>query len=387
MKRYFHFGALLLLFALMILLTIHSESPAGGKDMINVVELKGSYFEIGRGWGAAFNGEMNKVVQIELGVISNFYGIPIDAVVELSKKYLPIATSYDADFIEVLKGFSEGAGIDFDTLFAIRTALEILFFAGQPSGMCTSLAITGAATHNGETIIGQNIDWHPELPMALLQIEWPTGVKQLSLSMGGIWEYSLSSHPAASPYGVVATLTGTPDTTPEIPKVPISIMMNKASRQNSLEDAIAVFTGDKVNIASFLLANGQGIIRGIELGLNSFEMQEPEREILVHANHYVSERYKTQDIFLQYVPDSPLRYERLKHLLEKNYSEIKPENVMQYLSDHSNFPKGICAHVDPESELPPSATLASIIMIPEQKIMYVAIGNPCQNKYTRYELN
>lgn len=366
---------------------LRGNSCTGGNNMLSVVDLKGSYYEIGEGWGKAFEGKMNKVIQIELGVIADFYGIPIEDVVNLSKKYLPVAEKFDPDFMEVLKGFADGADIEFDTLFAIRSALELLFFSGQPSGLCTSLAITGSATRNGDTIIGQNIDWHPELPIALLRIEWPTGVKQLSLSMAGIWEYSLSSHSSTSPYGVAATLTATPDETLDILKVPISFIMNKASRQASLEEAISVFKGEEVNIASFLLANGKGVIEGIELGLNSFERLKPEREMLVHANHYVSEQYKVKDIFLQFVPDSPLRYERLKELIATNYGKVNPQHVMKYFSDHSNFPKGICAHVDPESDLPPSATLASVIMIPRQKLMYISVGNPCENDYIRYSLN
>lgn len=371
----------------MIILTGHCNSFAGGKKMEKLITLKGSYYEIGKGWGAAFKGTMEKVVQIELGIIAKWYGVPVETIVVSSKKYLPIAKSYDPDFIEVLRGFADGAGIDFNTFFAIRTALELLFFTGQPSGMCTSLAVTGSATHDGETIISQNIDWHPQLPLVMLQIEWPNGVKQLSLSMSGIWEYSLSCPPSASPYGISATLTATPDTTLEIPKTPISIMMNKASRQLSLENAMAVFKGNKMNLVSFLMANGKGIIRGIELGLNSFEMLEPKRGMLVHANHYISERFKPHDIFLQHVPDSPLRYVRLQHLIEQDYGNITLEHIMKYFSDHSNFPKGICAHVDPESKLPPSKTVASVIMLPKQKVMYVAIGSPCENKYKRYELD
>ncbi|WP_163337311.1 C45 family peptidase [Desulfopila sp. IMCC35008] len=387
MRPYSFLMTNVILTTLMFSVPLSGNSQAGGKNMLNLVDLKGSYFEIGKGWGKVFEGKMDKVIQVELGVVAGYYGIPMEAVVELSKKYQPIAENYDPDFIEVLKGFASGADIDFDTLFAIRSALELLFFSGQPSGLCTSLAITGTATHDGDTIIGQNIDWHPELPMALLRIEWPTGVKQLSLSMAGIWEYSLSSHSSASPYGVAATLTATPDETLDVPKVPISCIMNKASRQVSLEEAISVFKGEELNIASFLLANGKGVIEGIELGLNSFEILKPEREMLVHANHYVSERYKVKDIFLQFVPDSPLRYERLKELIATDYGKLTPQHVMKYFSDHSNFPKGICAHVDPESDLPPSATLASVIMIPRQKLMYIAVGNPCENDYIRYSLN
>ncbi len=387
MIRFFSHSAHKFLTVFFIIFMIQDTSFAGGKAMFNIVELKGSYYEIGRGWGTAFKGEMDKVVQTELGIISRFYGINIDAVVELGRKYLPIAKSYDPDFVEVLQGFAEGAEVEFNTLFAIRTTLEILFYTSRPEGMCTSFAIAEGATNNGQTIIGQNIDWHPGLPMALLRIEWPNGVKQFSLSMSGIWEYSLSSHASSSPYGVVSTLTATPDEDPANLTVPISIIMNKASRQKNLNEALSVFTEAKSNLASFLLANGNGEIAGIELGLRSFEKLLPENDILVHANHYLSERYLLKDIFLPFVPDSPGRYKRLTELLKQDHRKTTPELLMKYLSDHNNGPKGVCTHVDPKSELPPSATLASVIMVPEEKIIYGALGNPCENEFIRYELN
>lgn len=354
--------------------------------MVTITELIGSYYEIGRDWGTAFKGKMDEVAQLELGIIANFYQVDIGAVIKLSEKYLPAAKQYDPDFIQVLEGFAQGAEIDFEALFAIRTALEILFFTRPPQGMCTSFAVTGKATLKNQTIIGQNIDWHPGLPIALLKIEWPDGVQQLSLSLGGIWEYTLSSHASSPPFGIVSTLTATPDQTPEVVKVPISMIMGRASRQKNIKDAFSVFSAAKVNLASYLLASGKGEIQGVELGLNSFTELKPEKDTLVHANHYISERYRAHDIFLQYVPDSPLRQQRLTHLIEQEYGKLTPEHFMNFLSDHTNHPKGICAHVDPNSTLPPSATLASVIMVPEKKIMYVAIGNPCENKYMCYDL-
>lgn len=372
--------------SLIIAVLTWSVSFAGGEAMLRTVELEGSYYEIGQGWGTVFKEEMEKVTQIELNIIAAFYQTDIEGVISMGRKYLPAAEQYDPDFMEVLHGFADGACIEFETLFAIRAVLEILFYSKRPEGMCTSFAVTGNATKNGQTIIGQNIDWHPGLPMALLRIQWPNGVKQLALSMGGIWEYSLSSHISESPFGIAATLTATPDQDSESTPVPISIVMNRAARQTSLEKALAVFTAAKTNLASFLLANGKGDIKGVELGLNDFVLIQPERDTLVHANHYESERLKPYDIFVQYVPDSPMRRERLADLLIQDYGKVTENHLMEYLADHNNAPKGICSHVDPASDLPPSATLASVIMVPERKRMYVAPGNPCENGYVPYDL-
>ncbi|QJB57192.1 C45 family peptidase [Pseudodesulfovibrio sp. zrk46] len=354
--------------------------------MLQTVELQGSYYDIGKGWGEVFKQDMDRIISTELGLIAAFYGINTETVIELGQKFFPAAQQYDPDFIEVLRGFSEGAGVNFDTTFAIRSVLELLCSGPPPQGMCTSLAVSGTATQNGQMIIGQNIDWHPTLPMALLRITWPNGVKQLALSMSGIWEYTLSAYADSSPFSIMSTLTVTPNTKPELPLVPISFILNKASRQKRLEHALDVFINANSTMPSYLLANGDGDMIGVELGLHSHELLHPDSDVLIHANHNLSERFAAVDGFLKFVPDSPLRYTRLKQLVAQNHGKITPKHVMTFLSDHNNHPKGICAHVDPDSKLPPSATLASVVIIPEEAAMYVAVGNPCENEYEGYHL-
>ena len=218
--------------------------------------------------------------------------------------------------------------------------MEILFFTGRPQGMCTSFVVTGAAAKNGATILGQNIDWHPGLPAVLLKIIWPNGTRQLAVSLGGIWEYPLSSHPSARPFGVVSTLTATPDETPDSPVVPVSIIMNKAMRQKNLDQALSVFTGGNTNLASFLLADADGRMKGVELGLDSFEPLLPQNDVLVHANHYVSERFAAKDVFLPYVPDSPIRQARLETLIAKNHGQLTPELMMTFLGGSRKSSQG-----------------------------------------------
>ncbi len=66
--------------------------------MEKIITLKGSYYEIGKGWGAGFKGKMEKVVQTELGIIANFYGVPVDTIIASGKKYLPIAMRVRKEF-------------------------------------------------------------------------------------------------------------------------------------------------------------------------------------------------------------------------------------------------------------------------------------------------
>ena len=358
--------------------------------MLEVTRLRGSYEEIGQGWGAVFKNDFQRVVEMELGIVAAFQGRDIGAVISQGMRHLPATEEFDPDFIRVLRGFAQGAGVEFEKVFSLRALLETLFHGapqgGGAQGMCTSFALTAPATKSGETILGQNIDWHPGLPMAMLHITWPTGVQQLSLSLGGIWEYSLSGHPDSTPYGVAATLTASHKTDFEKFAAPISIVMNKASRQKRMEGALGTFMNAGQDLAAFLLANGDGDMLAVELAAGACDVAYSHRGVLLHSNHYLSERFKPVDSFAGFVPDSHLRYARLKQLVEHDHGYITREHLMRYMADHHNHPKGICSHVDPESPLPPSATVASVIMPPLEGCMYVAMGNPCETKYVRYEL-
>lgn len=355
--------------------------------MLNIVELEGSYYEIGQKWGKAVKPYLKSVIDGEIGGLAQFMSMDKAQLVSISSQLMPAAEQYDPDFMRVLEGISKGAELPLEEVFAIKAFLEMMFYAENVHGMCTSFALTGRSTKDGITILGQNIDWHPGTPMSLFRISWPNGVKQLSLSLGGIWEYSLSAHNSSSTFGMVSTLTTAKAAGMDVNKPPISMVMNKACRQKRLVKALAELINSEQSLASFILANGAGDMVGIELAANQFEVIHPEKEMLVHANHYLTDRFKPMDFFCRFVPDSFLRYYRLKKLIEDDHGNITPTLMMKKLSDHNSFPNAVCTHVDADSTFPPSETVASVIMVPERKEMYIAVGNPCENAYVKYTLD
>jgi len=360
------------------------SAKGGGMDLI---ELSGTYFEIGEQWGKAFGNDIKASVNAEIHGLAHFFNVKKTQLVSMASRFLPMAREYDPEFIEVLNGFAAGADIPFEEVFALRSLLELTFFMQKIPAMCTAVAVTGSATKDNQTIIGQNIDWHPGIPVKLFHIKWPNGVRQLSLSLGGIWEYSLSSHPDYSPFGITATATVAYKENQDINKPPLSMIMSKAGRQKRLDGALSIFINAKKDLASFLMASGEGDILGFECVAGDMAVLNPELNGLIHANHYLTERFKPYEFFSAYVPDSYLRYARLKQLVQANYGQITPMMMMKFLSNHKGFPKSICTHADPDSNLPPSVTLASIVMVPEEKKMYVARGNPCETKYLEYTID
>lgn len=356
--------------------------------MIKTIELKGSYSEIGEQWGHLMKPEIDTAIKLEIDGTAKFFGIDRQVLIQTALKLLPAAESFDPEFLAVIKGMAKGSDNSFEEMFTLRSLLEVLFYLEKlTTPMCSSLAVANDLTRDGKTIIAQNIDWHSGHKFALLKITWPTGVRQLALCMGGMWEYPLTIPENGVPFGIAANLTVSMIPDQNVITPPISVVMNKASRQKRLEQALNVMVNAKINMCGFILASAEGDLIGIEHAANTYEILYPENRMLMRANHYLADRFRPMEFFAPFAPDSYLRYARLKHLMEKQKNDFSPETIMTFLADHHNHPKGICTHVDPDSPYPPAETLSSVIMVPESHEYWISNGLPCKGDYIKFKLD
>ena len=153
-----------------------------------------------------------------------------------------------------------------------------------------------------------------------------------------------------------------------------------------MDQALAVLAGGEQNMVSFVLATAEGEIIGIESAARSYEVLPPREDLLVLGNHYLSDRFKPMDIFAPLAPDTYLRYNRLRSLAEGERGSLAPSGLMALFSDHNNHPKSICMHPDRESVYPPARTLAAIVMVPEEKRVFIAHGNLCETDFVAYTM-
>jgi isopenicillin-N N-acyltransferase like protein len=346
-----------------------------------VIECSGSQYDMGVQYGKACKANVVKSIKMPMGALKALYGASREDVLANAKKYLPASQKLAPGLMEFLKGTAKGAGVSFEEVFALRTMLEQLEYYGAIKGLCTSFAATGAATENGKTIVGQNIDWSPNFPIDLLHLKPKKGPESLTIAFGGILEWSLTS----KGLGLAMNLTLTPPKEQTL-TVPTGVVAWKAMQQKNIGDALGIFAANARGLLNYVLASADGNLLQIESTPDDYNVLYPERDFMVHSNHYLTERFKSRDNVVVCCPDSYVRLERIKKLMNKHYGKLSPQVMMKLLADHSNYPSAICRHVDKDK--PPVLhfeTLVSVIMVPEDKTMYVAFGQPCKTKYVKYQ--
>lgn len=349
----------------------------------NVVECAGTPYEIGQQYGEGCRESLLRSMEVNFGMLAAGYQVGKETLIDTALKYLPNVKSFDPELIEMVKGQAQGAGISFEEAFALRCTLEVGPYYHMMSGLCTSFAAAGAATKDGRTILGQNIDWYPGFPVDLLRVKHQSGLTQLTLSLGGFAEYTLSS----AGFGMCANSTLTPMEGFKL-NIPLACYLPKAMRQKNIGDALGVFCQAARGVGYYHLASSEGDMVGIESVFDDFNVLQPERDMLVHSNHYLTERFMKGDLAYTGIPDSYLRVQRIRRLMERSYGEITPQTMMEILADHNNYPTSICRHHDRETpRLFNAVTLASFVMVPEDGVMFLAAGNPCECEYVGYSIN
>lgn len=345
---------------------------------LKVIECRGTPYEIGQQWGEACRDSILQGLENSTMGMSLIYNASREEIFSKAMQFLPLVQEFDPYLIEIMQGQARGAGIKFEEVFVQKCSFELSFYYNNLPSMCTSFAATGIAAEIGQTLLGQTIDWFPGTPIDLLKIHHSDGLVQFIISLANSSEYAISS----AGMGICANATIGQN---YAFSVPLGCYMPKVMRQRTVQDGIEILKQVARGLGYYHLADANGQMMGIESVHDDYQVILPENGLLLHSNHYITERFKEGDAAHLYMPDSYHRLDRITALAHQYYGKINLEIAMDMLSDHDAYPKSICSHIDPQSQLP-SETLAAYIMVPGESAIYIAAGNPCEYDYVRYSL-
>ena len=355
-----------------------------GKRKLKIVDVSGSYFEMGRQYGAACP-EIARMVDITHQLFGGR-----EQAADLARKfipmYLPATEKYAPEIISEMQGMAAGAGVDFQDIFFLNITYEI---SALPAAGCTAFAAAGEATGNGDVIAGQNFDYLKDWEefIVLLKMNPAQGPRIMAVTPAGcLGLIGLNS----AGISVNLNMLRNKDSLTPHAGVPTHVILRKIFMSQNLSEVIAAIASAGGRAAkNYLVTSRQGDIIDIETTTDDLDIQFPERGLLTHANYFKTDRFKSDDIAALFLPDAYIRSPRLFQLMEGHHGKLTASIMQQLLSDHNNHPASICRHLNPAAPLPIEQlmkTVVSIISCPKEQKSYIAVGNPCENEYYEYRL-
>jgi isopenicillin-N N-acyltransferase-like protein len=340
---------------------------------IPMIEARGTYREVGRQIGEQCKAQIQGMLPYlrkDLPV-----GVAWDAMLDQSKVYLAHSRAVYPQYIEELEGIAEGAGISFDEVF-LSMCEELWEPAAWRKG-CTDMAARGRATLDGSTLLAHTNDLSPEAEdvLVILKIQAGDEPEFIGVSAGGL---GISAGFNAARISLTGNQLDNNDIRPGVPRL-LSARAILGSRHLS-EAMDHCLLKQRASSYDNILADGSGEIYCMEGSATDCEAIYIEKDIMAHANHYVSPAMRRFEADRSSISNSIIRHNRASRLLEENYGKLTPELFKTLLADHAGYPASICKHGIQ------SVTVFSIIIQLESLRSWIGRGFPCKTVYTEYQL-
>ena len=357
------------------------------------VRVQGKPRERGRQYGEQARERIGRSIAAYREVFQHYAGWSWSKVTREAHRYEQPIAAYGATYVEELRGIAEGAGVGFEDVLAINTRTEVMFAARARDaarasagalGECSAFCVLPEASADAHTLIGQNWDWqlHCYDTVVVLEVQKEDGPDFVTVVEAGLLAKTGFN---SSGIGLV-TNTLVCDADAGKPAVPYHVTLRAILDCETLSDALAALQrSPRSSSANYLVAHRDGVALSAEAEPGDFSRLHllfPTQGALLHTNHFLSPDFALKDVSLWLMPDSPLRLERLRTLVAAARPRLTIRDFQQMLTDHANYPSGICCHPDgrdhPQEQ---GATIASIQMDLDARRMWLADGLPCQAPY------
>jgi isopenicillin-N N-acyltransferase like protein len=307
-------------------------------------------------------------------------GATREQVLRRTRAFQPFFERYAPRLLEEVGGLAGGAGLSFEEALLLQIRGEI---GGIAAEACTTFAISGAGTAEGQILIGQNSDMSPEQEEVgiVLHAIPDSGPRLLMWTFGGHLGYHGMNSAGVAHFA--NALGGGPGWQLALPHYPVKRRMLE---QTTVAEVLAVLDTHPVcSSGNYVLTGGCGTIADAEVTPEGYALLgDAGQGFIVHTNHFLSARFRTAATDAASLPDSFPRYDRIAALVREAYGRITVETMRGILGDHHNHPRGICRH--PADGDRTGKTVAALIAEPERGRFHVSRGNPCRNGYTTYEV-
>ena len=355
------------------------------------VRVNGTPRERGRAYGEQARERVRRSIEAYREVFAAYAGWGWDAVSEQARAYEAPIERFEPRYLEEMRGIAEGAGVKDADVLAINVRTEVMFAAkarqatsdARRVGECSAFAVTPERSADGHTLIGQNWDWllHASETCVVLEVQQDVGPDFVTVVEAGLLAKTGMN---SSGIGLVTNALVCEADRGE-PGIPYHVALRSILDAENISDAYAMLQrGLRSSSANYLIAHADGLAVDVEGAPGDFDrlfLSFPHDGVLLHTNHFRSERFTGSDVGQWLMPDSPFRLDRLSSRIA-DVPAVSLDTFRAALADHAGHPSGVCCHPDTRSAvLDQGATVASILMDLDTKTMWVADGHPCTVPY------
>lgn len=267
----------------------------------------------------------------------------------------------------------------------IGHALEDLMMVG-----CTSTALWGDQTADGELLIGRNFDFYAGDEFAEEKVvaffEPDSGIPFMSVT----WPGMLGVVSGMNYEGLTITMNAGKSSIPLTAKKPISILAREILQYASnIEEAVEIAKGSEVFVSESLMIgsanDGKAVL--IEISPDEMGVYEVSNSRLVCSNHFQSDTYKDDKRNNEHILEShsQYRYNRITELLNDT-SKLTPTSLAEILRDKKGL-GGDSIGYGNEKALNQMLAHHAVIFKPEQLKVWVSSSPYQLGEFTAYDLN
>jgi isopenicillin-N N-acyltransferase-like protein len=352
---------------------------------IPFLKVSGSHREIGRQIGEAMRNEVAHSVNNARKLLTDAYDtlqLDWDGALIQARKYLPFAEERYPQYVEELRGISEGAGVNFYDLVMVNS-MEAVTTDALHLTKCTSFAVNQDRTANGKVLIAHNEDWVPEDEgdIYVIQARPDHEAPFLAMSYGGLLpNIGLNAHGIAQCCDSVYPT----DSRIGIPRVIASRAVLAA--QTPGEAIRRTLVSKRAAGYNHLIVHESGELYSVEVSAKRFAILYGENGQIVHTNHFLDKDMRAIESDSDELIATRVRYFRALRLLNAT-EQHTIKTLQQIQKDHINYPDSICNHAEDGDPLDREKTITALTIDLTSRQIHAAWGNPCTSSFCTFQLD
>lgn len=359
--------------------TVHPNPPP-------FIKVSGNHYEIGCQIGEACAAQIKHSLENARTLIGDTYNVlelTWEGAKNQARKYMPFAQERYPQYVEELHGIAAGSGTDADDI-AVLNAMEAVTMDALHLTKCTSFAVNGERTADGHVLVAHNEDWLPEdeEDVYIVHVSPNDEPPFLAMTYGG-----LLPNIGFNAYGIAQACDSVYPSDSRI-GLPRLVLSRAVLATRSPGDAIRrCLLPRRAAGYNHLIAHESGELYNVEVSARNFAILYADENFVVHTNHYLDFQMQTIESEPDELIGTRVRYFRALRLLEQT-PKHSVRSLQEIQRDHINLPSGICNHADLAYDpLDREKTINAMVMDLSNRVMHIAWGNPCENKYHTFYLD